>query len=86
MTPPPSHRDRGVVAEVKAFYSLKEYAILTGQTLKAVQHQADRGVLRTGRVPGKKMRVVFLSQLKGEHPDLWASLATASQVRGVSRR
>lgn len=86
MTPPPSHRDRGAALEAKVWYTLREYAEATGQKYDAVKRQAHRGTLQTGRVPGKKERVIFISFLKGAHPDLWASICAVEQLRPVTRK
>jgi hypothetical protein len=67
-------------ARVKPYYTLSEYAALTGATLRSVQRRADRGTLATGRVG--KYRVVYLVQIQAENPDLWASIALALQVAG----
>ena len=79
-------KDANAPLGLKAWYTLAEYAAATGQTIVAVRHQADRGTLRTGRVPGKKERVVFISYLRAEHPEFWASVATIEALEAMARR
>lgn len=79
-------KDTDAPLGLKAWYTLAEYASATGQTIVAVRHQANRGTLRTGRVPGKKERVVFISYLREEHPDFWASVSTVEAIKALARR
>ena len=66
-------------ATLKPWYTLAEYARLTGDPLAVVKRRADRGTLRTGRI-GKK-RVIYLITLMAENADLYASLVAVEQVR-----
>lgn len=68
---------------LKPWYSLAEYARLCGESLAAVKRRADRGTLQVGRI-GKK-RVIFLSVLIAEKPDLYASIVAAEQFRAIVR-
>ena len=68
---------------LKEWYTLSEYATLTGQTLKAVRHQADRGTLPTQKMTGakKSWRVVYLATVAVEKPDLFASTSLVARYR-----
>jgi hypothetical protein len=65
--------------QLKPWYTLAEYARLTGEPLSTVKDQATRGTLHTSR-RGKK-RVIYLSHLMAENPDLYNSLVLVEQVR-----
>lgn len=73
-------------AKLKPRYTLREYADLTQQTLKAVQRQADRGVLPTEKMTGakKSWRVICLATLAAEKPDLFASLSLVARYQNRS--
>lgn len=81
-----ARKDADAPLGLKAWYTLTEYAAATGQTIAAVRRQAGRGTLQTGRVPGKKERVVFISYLRAEHPEFWASVATVETLAAMARR
>lgn len=68
---------------LKEWYTLSQWAKLTGQRLYAVRRQADRGTLKTGRLGNKSngKRVVFIASLAADNPDLYASLAMMAQRR-----
>lgn len=67
---------------LKPWYSLAEYARLCGESLAAVKSRASRGRLTVGRV-GKK-RVILLSTLIAENPDLYASIVACEQFRSIT--
>ena len=79
-------KDTDAPLGLKAWYTLAEYASATGQTIVAVRSQAARGTIKTGRVPGKKERVVFLSYLREEHPEVWASVSLVEAIKAMARR
>lgn len=71
------------VPALKEWYTLREWAALTGQRFYTVQRQADRGTLKTGRLGNKSRgkRVVFIASLAADNPDLYASLSMMAQRR-----
>jgi hypothetical protein len=70
--------------KLKAYYSLAEYAALIGENVHTVRSQAKVGTVRAGW-HGKK-RVIYLSYLAAEKPELWASMVLLAQINNVSRK
>lgn len=74
-TPRRARRGDGLLA----WYTLREYAELTGQTMRAVQGQATRGTLPIARL-GKKTngrKIILTARLAADYPDLLASILLA---------
>lgn len=70
--------------KLKPFYTLAELAAMSGEKLSTLKSRADRGTLRCSRL-GKK-RVIYLSSLQEEYPELFASLSLLDRLHNVSRR
>lgn len=63
---------------LKPWYTLREYAYLTGENFETVKKQATRGKLKTIKKGGR--RVVTLSHLQESAPEMWASIVLRLQV------
>ena len=63
---------------IKPWYTLREYADMTGTPIGTVRRQADRGTLQAGREGGR--RVIYLATVQAQNPERWASIVLALQV------
>ena len=70
------------MTEFKVRYTLREYADLVGENIVAVRSQVRRGTLKTERVG--KMHVIYLSQIRAENPERWASIVELDRLRNRS--
>lgn len=65
------------------FYTLREFAEMTGETLTAVRKRADRGTLRTKMHAGR--RVIWHSDLEEMFPELVASLRRIKYAQNLGK-
>lgn len=67
------------MTELKAWYTLAEFAEMTGQKLETVRTQRKRGHIPARRY-GHKW-IIYLDELRRNAPELWASIMTVDQFR-----
>jgi hypothetical protein len=72
--------------KVKTWFTLREYAYLSGETYRAVVKQRQRGTLPVPASRKGKQWVIYFAALVGGAPELWASIVTKFQLenRGKS--
>jgi hypothetical protein len=71
---------REPTTKLLAWYTLAEFASMTGRPLRQIRGMAERGTLRTSKLG--KVRVIYLTQLQAEEPDLWAAITHRLQIVG----
>lgn len=67
------------MTELKAWYTLREYAEMTGENIETVRSQNKRGTLPTSLKDGRW--VIYLDSIAAERPDLWGSLCRVSAAK-----
>lgn len=73
-----------MTGKVKVWYTLREYAALTGENLHTVRKQRARGQLPAQRKG--QVWVIYLDDLASMQPSLWASLQRKGALEKTGKR
>ena len=66
---------------LKAAYSLSEFAALLGEDVWKIRSMAKRGHLPTEKIGGKYY--IPLTRICEQYPDLWESIVRVVQLKGA---